>query len=138
MQMHSSDTVAGCTTCEALPRMAASISSPFSRCRLMFSIFTVASSTRMPTARARPPRVMMLMVSPRADSAAMAARIDSGIEMVIISVERQLPRNSRIITPVRDAAMRASRTTVVTALVTKPDWSPAGVRLRPGGRVLLI
>ena len=33
----------------------------------MFSMVTVASSTRMPTARARPPRVMMLMVSPSAD-----------------------------------------------------------------------
>ena len=32
----------------------------------MFSIATVASSTRMPTASARPPSVMMLIVSPSA------------------------------------------------------------------------
>ena len=33
--------------------------------RWVFSIVTVESSTRMPTASARPPRVMVLMVSPR-------------------------------------------------------------------------
>ena len=41
---------------------------PCSRCQLMFSMVTVASSTRMPTASARPPSVMMLRVSPSADS----------------------------------------------------------------------
>ena len=35
----------------------------------MFSMVTVASSTRMPTASARPPRVMMLSVWPVAQSA---------------------------------------------------------------------
>ena len=75
----------------------------------MFSIVTVASSTRMPTASARPPRVMMLIVSPNADSSAIAARIDSGIEIAMIRVERQLPRNSRIIRLVSTAAMTASR-----------------------------
>ena len=34
--------------------------------RSMFSISTVASSTRMPTASASPPSVMMLIVSPSA------------------------------------------------------------------------
>src|SRR5580704_14969413 len=68
----------------------------------MLSIVTVASSTRMPTASARPPRVMMLSVSPIADSAAMAPSTDSGIEVVTIRVERQLPRNSRIIRLVAD------------------------------------
>ena len=65
----------------------------------MFSMVTVASSTRMPTASARPPRVMMLMVSPSADRQQIEARIDSGIEIVMISVLRQLPRNSRINKP---------------------------------------
>ena len=63
----------------------------------MFSIATVASSTRMPTASARPPRVMMLIVSPSALSTIIEARIDSGIEIAMISVLRQLPRKSRII-----------------------------------------
>ncbi len=82
---------------------------------------TVASSTNMPTARARPPRVMMLMVSPRAERIATEARTDSGIETMMISVERQLPRNTRIIRPVREAAMTPSRMTPETALVTKLD-----------------
>ena len=77
----------------------------------MLSIVTVASSTSMPTASARPPRVMMLSVSPIADSAAIAPRIDSGIEVVTISVERQLPRNSRIIRLVSAAAITPSRIT---------------------------
>ena len=67
----------------------------------MFSIATVASSTRMPTASARPPSVMMLIVSPSALSMMIEVRIDSGIEIAMISVLRQLPRNSRIISAVR-------------------------------------
>ena len=63
----------------------------------MFSIVTVASSTRMPTASARPPSVMMLRVSPIADSIAIAPSTDSGIDIAMMMVERQLPRNSRII-----------------------------------------
>ena len=85
----------------------------------MFSIVTVASSTRMPTASARPPSVMMLMVSPSALSTQMEARIESGMEIAIISVLRQLPRNSRIMMAVRQAAMIASRTTPLTAARTK-------------------
>ena len=61
----------------------------------MFSISTVASSTRMPTASASPPRVMMLMVSPMALSTMMRVRIESGMETAMISVLRQLPRNKQ-------------------------------------------
>ena len=98
--MQSIDTVAGTTICMAPSRIAGSISLPCSRCQLMFSIVTVASSTRMPTASAKPPSVMTLIVSPSADRKASDARTDSGIDTVMISVERQLPRNSRIISPV--------------------------------------
>ena len=65
--------------------------------RWMFSISTVASSTSMPTASARPPSVITLSVSPSACSTMIENRIDSGIEMTTVSVDRQLPRNSRII-----------------------------------------
>ena len=92
----------------------------------MFSMVTVASSTRMPTARARPPRVMMLMVSPRKLSTMTEVRIDSGIETAMIRVLRQLPRKSRIISAVRQAAMIASWMTPVIAPRTKTDWSRAG------------
>ena len=68
MQMHSSETKAGVTICWAPSRMAVSTSLPCSRCQLMFSMVTVASSTRMPTASARPPKVMMFRVWPSADS----------------------------------------------------------------------
>jgi len=46
---------------------------------------------------------------------------DSGIEIVMISVERQLPRNSRIMSPVSAAAMTPSRTTPLIAALTKTD-----------------
>ena len=66
----------------------------------MFSISTVASSTRMPTASARPPSVIMLSVWPSAENTMTDTRIESGIETTMTSVERQEPRNSRIISPV--------------------------------------
>ncbi len=97
MQMHSSETKAGATICAAPSRIASRTALPCSRCQLMFSIVTVASSTRMPTASARPPSVMMLSVWPDADSPATAARIASGIEAAMMTVERHEPRNSRII-----------------------------------------
>ena len=100
----------------------------------MFSIVTVASSTRMPTASARPPSVMMLSVSPSAASTAMAARTASGIEMAMITVERQLPRNSRIIRLVSAAAMHAFDATPLIAPLTNSDWSPMQRDLERGGQ----
>ena len=61
-QIHSTDTSAGSTICWAPSRIAVSRSLPISRCELMFSMVTVASSTRMPMASAKPLSVMMLMV----------------------------------------------------------------------------
>ena len=121
MQMQSVETSAGTAICAAPSRMACSIALPSSRLRLMFSISTVASSTRMPTASASPPSVMMLMVSCRTLSTMIDVRIESGIETAMISVLRQLPRNIRIIRPVRHAAMTASRTTPLMAARTKID-----------------
>ena len=87
----------------------------------MFSISTVASSTRMPTAKAIPPSVITFSVCPRKFSTMIETRIDSGIEITTISVLRQEPRNSRIISPVSPAAMAASLTTPLTAARTKID-----------------
>ena len=87
----------------------------------MFSIVTVPSSTRMPTASARPPSVMTLMVSPSQDSAVSENRMASGISMRMMTVERQLPRKSRIISPTSAAASAASRMTPNTAALTKTD-----------------
>ncbi len=80
---------------------------------------TVASSTRMPTASASPPRVMMLMVWRSALRTQIDVNIESGMEMAMINVLRQLPRNTRIIIPVRQAATTASRMTPLIAARTK-------------------
>ena len=54
---------------------------------------------------------MMLMVSPSALSAMIDVRIESGIETAMMTVLRQLPRKTRIMSAVRQAATIASRTT---------------------------
>ena len=64
---------------------------------------------------------MTLMVSPSAEMATTENRTDSGIEMMMMIVERQLPRNKRIISPTRAAASTASRTTPKIAALTKID-----------------
>jgi hypothetical protein len=63
----------------------------------------------------------MLMVSPRKLRIMTEVKIESGMEMAMIKVLRQLPRNSRIINPVRHAAMTASRMTPFTEPLTKMD-----------------
>ena len=45
----------------------------------------------------------------------------SGIEMAMITVERQLPRNNRIMTLVRAAAMTPSWATAAIAALTNSD-----------------
>ena len=61
----------------------------------MFSISTVASSTRMPTASASPPSVMTLSVWPSDARTMIETRIESGIEMTTMSVLRQLPEEQQ-------------------------------------------
>src|SRR5260370_23544643 len=80
MQMHSVETNAGTGICCAPSRMAWTVSLPIARLRLMFSISTVASSTRIPTASARPPKVIILMVCPNALRHRMLTRMDRGME----------------------------------------------------------
>jgi hypothetical protein len=62
-------------------------------------------------AKANPPRVIIWIVSPRALSATIEQRMESGIETQIIKVLRQLLRNRRIINAVKHAAIMASRIT---------------------------
>ena len=66
MQMHSVETNAGTAICCAPSRIARTIGFFCAMLRWMFSISTVASSTRMPTASAMPPSVMTLSVCPSA------------------------------------------------------------------------
>ena len=79
----------------------------------------------------------MFMVWPMADRAATAARMASGIDTAMITVERQLPRNSRIITLVSAAAMTPSRTTPSMAPFTNSDWSFSGVIWKSPGNCSL-
>ena len=64
----------------------------------------------------------------------MEVRIDSGIDVMTIEVLRQDPRNSRIISAVRQPAVTASWTTPVIAARTKTLWSNRKSTLRLGGR----
>ena len=131
--MQNSATVAGGMISWAPRVMAVRISSPCSSmCRLMFSMVTVASSTRMPTASARPPSVITLIVCPSSDSAIRELRTASGIDTVMMSVERQLPRKMRIMNAVSAAAISPSRTTAATEDFTKSDWSPTKVSVDSG------
>jgi hypothetical protein len=59
--------------------------------------------------------------------------MESGIEIAIISVLRQLPKNTRIISAVRSEAMIASRSTPLIAARTNTDWSNRPVIFMPLG-----
>ncbi len=65
-------------------------------------------------------------------------RIASGIEVATTNVLRQLPRKSRIISAVRQAAIKPSFSTPLMEARTKSDWSKSSERSRDGGRVALI
>ena len=75
----------------------------------------------MPTASASPPSVMTLRVWPTALRIATDVRIESGIDVSTTRVLRQLPRKSRIMTPVKHAAIAPSVSTPVMAARTKSD-----------------
>src|SRR4029077_19877299 len=105
MQMQNLDEDAGNAISPAPTMIAGSSSSPAWVWRSMFSIVTVASSTRIPTASARPPSVMRLMVSPNALKAAREASTESGIDTATMSVLLHEPRNNRIIKAVKQAAI---------------------------------
>ena len=61
--------------------------------------------------------------------------MDSGMETATMAVERRLPRNSRIISAVRHAAMAASRTTLCTDSRTNTDWSAIRLTFKSLGTV---
>src|SRR5713101_6938618 len=138
MQIASVDTKAGVAICCAPSRMAAMSPFPWLALRCTFSSSTVVSSTTMPTASASPPRVMTLSVWPRRYSVMTDTRRDSGIDRMTISVLRQLPRNRRIMRPVRQAAMAPSVTTPRTAARTKSDWSKSSFSSKPAGAAARI
>ena len=97
---------------------------PARRCAGCSRSSTVASSTRMPTASARPPSVMMLSVSPSACSSEDRGQDRQRDRERDDQVLRQLPRKSRIISAVRPAAiMRLVRRRRRSPRATNTDWS---------------
>ncbi len=137
MQMHNVETNAGrAISCEPV-MMASSSGFPEVMWRWMFSIATVASSTRMPTASARPPRVIRLIVSPSALNVAMEQSTESGMDRAMMNVLRHEPRNNRIIKAVNAAAMAPSRKTPLTAARTNRDWSANSLTCKSGETVAI-
>ena len=81
---------------------------PISRWRTVFSITTIDWSRMMPTARASPPRVMLLMVFPVKYSPMKATRNDRGSATTATIVARTLRRNTSTTSPASTAPSRAS------------------------------
>ena len=108
----------GMAVCALPSRTARAIEVVCPICVWMFSISTVASSTRMPIARASPPSVMMLIVCPLIHSATTAAINASGIFNKTMIALRQSRRKTRIIRPTSTAPKAPSPTTPQIARVT--------------------
>ena len=89
----------------------------------MFSTTTTASSTKMPTASANPPSVMMLTVCRASHSATSDAIRASGMVITTTVTLRQSRKNSSTIRPVSKAPSNPSLATSPMALVTYGDWS---------------
>jgi hypothetical protein len=87
----------------------------------IFSISTVASSTRTPTASASPPSVMMLMVCPVPQSSTTAANSANGMLSTTMSALRQSRRKISTIRPVSAAPNNPSVTRPRMELVTYGD-----------------
>ena len=128
MQMHSVETNAGTAICCAPSRIACTSRLRWCRLRWMFSISTVASSTRMPTASAMPPSVMTFSVSPSSHRQMIDTRIDSGIEMH--DDQRAPPRaqEQQDHQPGQPGGDRGLLHHALDRLArTKTDWSNSGV-----------
>ncbi len=78
----------------AASRAASSSGLPIRRWRTMFSISTMASSTRMPTTTDSASKVIMFRVKPNMCITAKVGMIDSGSASAETQVARQLRRNS--------------------------------------------
>ena len=106
MQMHNVETNVGITIWFAAWMIAGSSARPCFQMRVHRSpIITVASSTKMPTANAKPPSVMTLMVCTAQESARIEHGIEGGMDVATISVERPDPKNVSTIRLVRRPAV---------------------------------
>ena len=123
MLMHSVEMNVGAAISRAPSTMACQTGRPSATLRSMFSITTVPLSTRIPTASAKPPSVIVFNDWPRTYMTRTAARIESGMDSRMMKVSRPFPRNSQIISAVSPAAIAPSDSTPSSAALTKMDWS---------------
>ena len=114
-------------------RTARATGRPFSRSCWMASMATVASSTRMPTAKASPPKVMRLMVWPQSQRPSTASSSASGMLTTTTSVLRASRRKTKTIRPVSTAPSKASRKRSSMARLTIGLWSISYVTLMSAG-----
>ena len=119
MQMDSVETKAGVAICAAPSRMACSISLP--GFKIAIDVFDLDGGVVDQDADGERQAAEGHDVDGLAERREQMSeqRIESGMETAMMIVERQLPRKSRIMTPVRQAAMMASRTTPLMAPRTK-------------------
>ena len=120
-QMVSVAANAGTAIWRAPSRIATVSGFPMWRFRWMFSTSTVASSTSMPIASARPPNVMRFRVCPPRNSPTRPTRMASGMLVPTSTAPRQLPRKNRIISETRMEAITASCSTFWMAARTNTD-----------------
>ncbi len=89
----------------------------------MFSSTTTELSINRDSASANPPSTIVLIELPPNCSATNVASAESGMEKNTATVERMLPRNTRIISDVRSSPSPPSCNSVSIALFTNSDWS---------------
>ncbi|MNZ88555.1 hypothetical protein D3C78_1074500 [compost metagenome] len=87
----------------------------------MFSITTILSSTKRPTATATPPSVIIFRLMPDISSRYKVTASESGIETAVISVARRLRRNSKITIVANNAPSNTSRIILFTEVTTISD-----------------
>ncbi len=92
------------------------------RRRKTFSTSMMASSTKLPTAMARPPRVITLMVMFIQSKTSKPTARDSGIAVSVITVVLMLNRNRIRMTDTMMAASRRACTTLDTDRLMKSAW----------------
>jgi len=109
----------------------------FSRSRLYtFSTSTMASSTNEPMAMARPPRLMVLMVSPKAWSTRIAISMESGKAMSEIRVVRAFIRKKNSTITTKMAPSNKDFWMLLMELLMKRDCRKMSVEMRTSaGRV---
>ena len=107
-------------------------------CLYTFSTSTMASSTSEPMAMASPPRVMVLMLMPRALSTIIATRNEMGIVTSEMTVVRTLARNIIRMITTKMAPSMSDFCTLSMLLSMKSAWRKMSVEICTSeGRVCL-